>query len=55
MKLATYKDGTIDGALVVVSKDHRFAVSASNIAPIFWLLCGIGKRLRQNLTLSMLR
>jgi len=33
MKLATYKDGTIDGALVVVSKDHRFAVSASNIAP----------------------
>jgi fumarylacetoacetate (FAA) hydrolase len=33
MKLATLKDGTLDGRLVVVSRDLRHAVAASAIAP----------------------
>lgn len=33
MKLATLKDGTRDGRLVVVSRDMRFAVDAGSIAP----------------------
>ena len=33
MKFATLKDGSLDGRLVVVSKDLRHAVAASRIAP----------------------
>src|SRR5690242_54399 len=33
MKLATLKDGTRDGALMVVSRDLKTAVMADNIAP----------------------
>jgi fumarylacetoacetate (FAA) hydrolase len=33
MKLATYRDGTPDGRLLVVSRDLRHAVTAANVAP----------------------
>ena len=33
MKLGTLKDGTRDGVLVVVSRDHRVAVPADHVAP----------------------
>jgi fumarylacetoacetate (FAA) hydrolase len=39
MKLATLKNGTPDGALVVVSQDSRMVLSASAVAPN--LLCAI--------------
>ena len=33
MKLASFNDGTLDGKLIIVSKDLKFFTDASHISP----------------------